>query len=150
VDYGGGNGLLSGALRMLGMDSTSYDPFHGENPSPPEGKFNFISAIEVFEHASRIDRLMDQLAALAADDCAIVFSTLLSDGKVNEVQRLQWWYAAPRNGHVSLFSRRSLDILSQRWGFKFGSFAAADASLHAFWRGAPAWARFIDQLAVTA
>jgi hypothetical protein len=148
LDFGGGSGLLSATLRNRGMDSASYDPFHGEHASLPDGKFNFISAFEVFEHASQIDRLMTQLVGLAADDCAIVFSTLLSDGRVNEVQRLQWWYAAPRNGHVSLFSRRSLGILGQRWGFAFGSFGAFNGSLHAFWRGRPEWALFIDQLVV--
>jgi hypothetical protein len=147
LDFGGGSGLLSATLRNRGMDSVTYDPFHGDHASLPDGKFNFISAFEVFEHASQIDRLMTQLAGLAADDCAIIFSTLLSDGRVNEVQRLQWWYAAPRNGHVSLWSRRSLKILGQRWGFEFGSFGAFNGNLHAFWRGRPEWALFIDQLA---
>lgn len=146
LDFGGGRGVLSATLRDRGMDSVSYDPFHGEGASLPEGKFNFISAFEVFEHASQIDRLMNELAGLAADDCAIVFSTLVSDGRVNEVQRLQWHYAAPRNGHISLFSQRSLEILGGRWGFEFGSFGGSSGSLHAFWRGRPAWAHFFDQL----
>jgi hypothetical protein len=148
LDFGGGSGLLSATLRNRGMDSTSYDPFHGEQASLPEGTFNFISAFEVFEHASQIDRLMNQLTSLADPDCAIVFSTVLSDGRVNDAQRLQWWYAAPRNGHVSLFTRKSLDILGQRWGFEFGSFGAFSGSLHAFWRGRPEWAVFVDQLAM--
>jgi 2-polyprenyl-3-methyl-5-hydroxy-6-metoxy-1,4-benzoquinol methylase len=148
LDFGGGSGLLSATLRQHGMDSVNYDPFHGDAVSLPDGKFNFISAFEVFEHASQIDRLMGQLFNLAAADCAIIFSTLLSDGQINEIQRLQWWYAAPRNGHVSLFSRRSLDILGRRWGFQFGSFDGYNGNLHAFWRGRPAWAHFIDQLAV--
>lgn len=147
LDFGGGSGLLSATLKARGMDSASYDPFHGEHESLPDGKFNFISAFEVFEHASRIDRLMTQLVELADEDCAIVFSTLLTDGRVDEFRRLQWWYAAPRNGHVSLYSRRSLEVLGQRWGLQFGSFAGVSGNLHAFWRGRPAWAHFIDQLA---
>jgi hypothetical protein len=35
-----------------------------------------------------------------------MFSTLLSDGNIKLGQKLTWWYASPRNGHISLFSRR--------------------------------------------
>ena len=38
----------------------------------------------------------------------MLFSTALSDGGLARNQRLRWWYASPRNGHISLFSHRSV------------------------------------------
>jgi hypothetical protein len=53
------------------------------------------------------------------------------------ITRLIWWYAAPRNGHISLFSRESLARLGAKQGLNFGSLIPDP---HVFWRGAPAWA----------
>jgi hypothetical protein len=40
----------------------------------------------------------------------VLFSTLLSDGEIVRGRPLRWWYAAPRNGHISLFSAQSLRL----------------------------------------
>ncbi len=65
----------------------------------------------------------------------------MSDGQVLPGRPLTWWYAAPRNGHVSLFSARSLGLLAARQGWATASFSA---DIHLFWRGDfPAWARHL-------
>jgi hypothetical protein len=56
-------------------------------------------------------------------------------------QRLSWPYVAPRNGHISLYSRESLVRLANRYHFGFGSF---NDNAHLFWRKTvPAWARSV-------
>jgi hypothetical protein len=84
-----------------------------------------------------VNQLMNQLGTLLADDGIIVFSTLLSDGQIKPNQRLSWWYAAPRNGHISLFSRKGLDTLAHKYGFRAGSFSSG---FHVFFKQVPAWA----------
>lgn len=138
VDYGGGNGLLSQLLRDLGWRSISYDPFvHGQLRPKELGQFELVTAFEVFEHVPDVQKLASELSSLLAEDGIILFSTLLSDGNLGPHQRLSWWYASPRNGHISLFSRDSLAILGAGHGLSFGSLSQ---SFHAYWKKIPAWA----------
>lgn len=138
LDYGGGNGMLSGLMGAAGFASESYDPFVNTDVDPRTlGAFDLITAFEVFEHVPDIATLMVNLSTLRKPDGIILFSTLASDGHVAPNKRLDWWYAAPRNGHISLFSKASLAHLAQRFGFNFGSF---NDNLHVLWTDAPPFA----------
>ncbi|APV52292.1 hypothetical protein BWI17_04755 [Betaproteobacteria bacterium GR16-43] len=138
LDFGGGNGLLSRLLREAGWQSTSYDPFVDRDVSLATlGRFDLITAFEVFEHVPDVQQLMASVASLLAPDGVVLFSTMASDGHLHAGQRIDWWYAAPRNGHISLYSRKSLDILAEQQGLKFGSF---NEGFHAYFRTIPAWA----------
>lgn len=140
LDYGGGDGSLSRLLREAGWRSASHDPFVDAGAGPDEpGGFAFITCFEVLEHVADPQELMRDLAARLAPQGLLMASTLLSDGELQPGRAPDWWYAAPRNGHISLFSSRSLRALAQRQGFNC---ASAQGLLHLFWRGAlPAWAR---------
>jgi len=141
LDYGGGNGLLAKLLRESNWQSTSYDPFVDRDVDIVTlGKFDLITAYEVFEHVPDVQQLMRNISALLSDDGIVLFSTLLSDGNIHANQRLTWWYAAPRNGHISLFSKNSLAILAQSHGFNLGSFSVG---FHVFFKTVPVWAKHI-------
>jgi len=146
LDYGGGNGLLSRLLRESNWNSSTYDPFvDRQRPVDSLGKFNLITAFEVFEHVPNAQELMTNLRTLLSPDGLILFSTLLSDGNIEAKKRLNWWYASPRNGHVSLFSRKSLEILAHNSNWKFGSFSTG---FHAFCASVPPpWAAHVIQIA---
>lgn len=139
LDYGGGAGLLSRLLDEAGWRSTSFDPFvQVDTDAASLGQFDLITAYEVFEHVPDPRDLVARLAALLAPSGLILFSTLVSDGQVVPGKRLDWWYAAPRNGHISLHTSRSLAILAGGAGLNF---ASASPGLHVYWRGRPpAWA----------
>lgn len=141
LDYGGGNGLLTSILKLSNWQSYSYDPFVDRNVNINQlGKFELITAFEVFEHVPDVRQLMENLRSLLSPDGIVLFSTLLSDGNIHSNQRLSWWYASPRNGHISLFSRDSLTILARNYGFNFGSFSVG---FHAFFTRVPPWANHI-------
>lgn len=141
LDYGGGRGLLSGLLREAGWNSASYDPFVDTTVAAGTlGVFNLITAFEVFEHVVDPNALMRQLKALLAPGGIVIFSTDLSDGKIVPGQRLTWWYAAPRNGHISLFSAASLGTLARNSGFTLCSFSHG---LHAMLTSIPEWATHV-------
>lgn len=138
LDYGGGSGVLSNALGKQGWNSRSYDPFpRNEQRISDLGKFNLISAFEVFEHVPDVNALMDNITSLMEDQCVVIFSTLLNDGQIQPHGRLSWWYASPRNGHISLFSKQSMVLLAERRGLQFGSF---DHTTHCLFNRLPAWA----------
>ena len=147
LDYGGGNGSLSALLKSSGWDSKTYDPYSSEKDTfEGLGKFNLITAFEVFEHAPNPNELMRQLIELKADDALILFSTLTSDGNIKPHQRLTWWYASPRNGHISLYSKKSLTILASRYHLQLGSFSPG---LHCYFSTVPAWAAHLMAAKVT-
>ena len=142
LDYGGGNGELSRRLTAAGWPSVSYDPLI--DAEPPQGPFDLVTSFEVFEHVPDVHRLMSDLNALTGDASVVLFSTMVSDSAVDPGARLSWNYAGPRNGHISLFSRRALQILAQRYGYAFGSF---DDGIHCFVRAVPAWASHLINMA---
>lgn len=138
LDYGGGNGRLSQELAKAGWQSTSYDPFIDNAGSRARlGKYNLITAFEVFEHVPDVQGLMKDLAGLLQPEGVILFSTLVSDGHIKPRERLTWWYASPRNGHISLFSRASLRLLARQYGFSLGSFSDG---FHILFIALPSWA----------
>jgi len=129
LDYGGSDGLLTQILRAWGWDSMSYDPMNAE--PFPDHQFNLVTAFEVFEHAPDPQELMRDMERLVLD--VMIFSTALNDGVEDPIG---WWYLAPRNGHVVLYSKRSLDSLLRRYGFWMVS---VDAVAHLGFRRIPPW-----------
>lgn len=137
LDYGGGYGLLSDLLGDAGWNSTSFDPFVNDDTDfAALGKFDLITAFEVFEHVPDPQALMRNLSDLITDDGMLLFSTMLSDGEIAPRKRLTWWYASPRNGHISLYASSSLKRLTGDFGFKLHSYSL---NFHACWRTRPAW-----------
>lgn len=119
LDFGAGYGLLVRRLRDLGLDYRYYDR-HCENlfaqgfeADPYAGdRFEIVTAFEVVEH---LEDPVTEVRRLLQCTSNLFFSTQLlpphRPGPNN------WWYYAPEFGqHVSIFSRRSLDILAERLG----------------------------------
>lgn len=145
LDFGGGGGLLSRILNDSGWNSTTYDPFVDQSIDPASlGQFDLITAFEVFEHVPDVVGLIQDLSRLLSPNGIVLFSTLISDGNISDSERLSWWYASPRNGHISLFSKRSLEILAGKEGFKFGSFSNV---FHALFKDVPPWASHLIRVA---
>lgn len=141
LDYGGGNKVLTTYLIKYKWNSSSYDPFIDKTINIKElGKYDLISAFEVFEHVPDVNIMMDELSILLKDDGAILFSTLLSDGNIEKNKALTWWYASPRNGHISLYSKDSLVSLAKKYNYNIGSF---NRGLHLFYKEIPVWAKHL-------
>lgn len=129
LDYGGGDGHLSRLLQDGGWNSVSYDPLVDEEL--PVETFDLVTAFEVFEHAPDPHKLMADLSTVCKD--VVVFSTVLND---SVEYPLDWWYLAPRNGHVALYSKRALGSLLRSGGFRLLS---VDAMAHLAYRRIPPW-----------
>ena len=123
LDFGGGNGVTAALLRNKGWAYDAFDPF-GLNEVKAEriGKYNLCSAFEVFEHLpDPVSSLKSLLDKAAPGRLMIIITTLVHDGFITDELRLTWWYAAPRNGHVSLFSQAALRALAGRFGLQLTS-----------------------------
>jgi hypothetical protein len=123
LDYGGGNGKLAESLRAAGFpEVTTYDPFVPSHSERPADRFECVLSFEVVEHSTDPSRSFAEMNESLMDPGLILFSTLLQPADIDRLG-LNWWYAGPRNGHVSLYSRASLAKLVHRFGLKLGSFS---------------------------
>lgn len=104
IDYGGGHGRTAQLLREQGVEAVSYDPFYSD-AALPDWRADIVTAFEVVEHVPGQRALFSTLLDLLVPGGVIVFSTLLQP----ETLEPDWWYASPRNGHVSFHTRASLD-----------------------------------------
>ncbi len=114
LDYGAGAGAFAERMAALGFrDVTSYDPF--SIPTRPTGRFDIVTCFEVIEHIpSPLAALID-IQSLLHDHGCIVLSEVIQPPDIDRV-RGNWWYIAPRNGHVSTFSDRTLAAMADRHG----------------------------------
>ncbi|OQX08253.1 MAG: hypothetical protein BWK80_48380 [Desulfobacteraceae bacterium IS3] len=137
LDYGGGDGNLARRLRSLGFAHVvSFDPFYDSaNPKPGE-KFNLVLAFEVAEHTPQPDLFFQEIVSFLDAEGIFLFSTLLQPENIAEIG-LNWWYAAPRNGHVSLYTKRSLEILAEKYKLIYISL---NEGFHCAFNRAPAFA----------
>ena len=138
LDYGGGSGVLAESLRTVGFPRVdTYDPFVPDFSKKPSDRFDCVVCFEVVEHATDPASLFADMNDTLDDLGIIIFSTLVQPADIDR-QGLNWWYAAPRNAHVSLYTKASLHRIGQRFGFYLGSFTE---SYHVFFRNIPDFAR---------
>jgi 2-polyprenyl-3-methyl-5-hydroxy-6-metoxy-1,4-benzoquinol methylase len=137
LDYGGGNGKLAELLREAGFArAETFDDFHPEQQARPAGPFNLVTCFEVFEHTPDPKALVAKLSAALADPGLVLFSTLLQPVNIDAID-VSWWYIGPRNGHISIHSKKSLATLLQSAGLTLGSF---NEGLHIAYRMLPEFA----------
>ena len=117
LDYGSGAGVWVDRMREQGFtDVTAYDPF--SSPERPEGLFDIITCFEVIEHSpSPLATLRDMAGMLAEGGCILFSQTPQPDDILT--RRGSWWYLAPRNGHVSVYTEETLAIMGRLLGLKF-------------------------------
>lgn len=134
LDFGGGNDMLCSILRDKGFaTAVSYDPIAPELTQRPEGKFDLVTCFETIEHMPDPLGGIAQIIEYSAEPGLIFFSTMLQPSDLN-LFGLSWWYAAPRNGHVAMFSKQALATAWGRFGYRTVSF---DSCTHFAFRTLP-------------
>jgi 2-polyprenyl-6-hydroxyphenyl methylase/3-demethylubiquinone-9 3-methyltransferase len=142
LDYGGGSGLTADLLRKQGFSAATYDPF-SEFDTIPTQPFDLISCFEVMEHVPCPKETVARMVSLLKDSGAILFGTLVQPAEFAAIG-LNWWYAAPRNGHMSLYSTLSLVHLFQPHGMRIRSF---NEGVHIAYREIPSFASHLLEAA---
>ena len=133
IDYGGGNGALAKRLSATGLRFLTHDPYGAsDDTSGLVGRFNVLTSFEVLEHTIDPHQTFDDLLRFGADRFIVIASTQCADGLVDEKSRLNWNYVAPRNGHVTVYSHRTLAELARRHQLDHLS---VSRGLHLFGRG---------------
>ena len=140
LDYGGGDGALAALLiGQHGMAAEVYDPFNPTCDVPPHRLFPLVTCFEVLEHTPDPRATIFEIAGLVQEEGIVVFSTLLHPKDFMQ-RGLDWWYVAPRNGHVTIYSAQALRALWTELGFQLVSHGD---NLYFAYRTPPAFARWL-------
>lgn len=138
LDFGGGNDVLCAELRAARFPvAVTYDPFVPEHAQRPQGTFDLVTCFETLEHMPDPVAGIGAIVATVAEPGLVLFSTLVQPQDFDAVG-IDWWYVGPRNGHVSLFSRKSLVHAWGGYGYHVVSF---NENLHIAFRTLPEFAK---------
>ena len=121
LDYGGGYGLFVRLMRDKGFDFYWFDRFcqnifaqEFELQENAQANLEVITAFELFEHLTNPRQEVKEIIDLCPN---ILFSTELLPE--DNPRPGQWWYYAPHAGqHISIYTRKSLEILASNYHLK--------------------------------
>jgi SAM-dependent methyltransferase len=140
LDFGGGNGQFAARLHNAGFSvADTYDPFMPPYDRRPMRRYDIVTCFETMEHSPDPVGTANEILAFLEDGGLIILSTLLQPSEFDKIG-LAWWYAGPRNGHVSLQSQKSFKHL---WVSKGLTLTSLNANMHFVFRSLPEFARGI-------
>ena len=121
LDFGCGmGGFLDVGRRSLGLNVWGTDiikPKVGAEHflNNLEGrKFDVITCCEVIEHFPQPRETFDFMRRHLKSPGVIAFQTCVWEPALGR----EFWYLGPHNGHISIYSRRALDIMFEEMGGK--------------------------------
>lgn len=114
LDYGSGEGFLTKRLNEIGyMNSYCYDPFHHPNKEILNKKFDLITCVEVVEHSYNINEIFKLFCDLLNPNGELIITTLFH----NQEPLDDWWYCAPRVGHILFFEEKGFCQFALKYNF---------------------------------
>ena len=122
LDFAGGGGIFVRLMRDLGLDFYWYDKYCSNwlangFEADLNKKYSAVTTFESFEHF--VDPLIEIKNLLTYSD-TIVFSTVLLP---TDLPSIDWWYYAFETGqHISFYSKKTLQIIAENFGYKFYNF----------------------------
>jgi hypothetical protein len=117
IDYGGGHGILTRAMRDQGYDFRWHDKYAQNHfargfEAQPQARHALLTCFEVWEHLADPGRDLSEFFAPAHD--FLLISTYLHHG-----HRENWWYYSCESGqHVAFFSDRTMRFVARRFGYE--------------------------------
>ncbi len=121
LDYGCGNGLLIEDFKKSGFKNVDgFDPYTEKYRNLPEkNKYNLITCIECIEHTSKPYFELDVMYRSLVNGGVVIVETSFTDIAEEEgIPINDFFYCSPQDGHSTIFSHHSLDLLFALKGFK--------------------------------
>jgi hypothetical protein len=132
-DYGGGAGVFADRMSRAGMRFHCVDPFGVDERLQGEGPRRFLTSFEVFEHFVDVEASLSEVFGLCGtDEFLAIVGTKTVPPRLGPGQLSQWYYAGPRNGHITFYTTRSMDLIAQRFGAEY---RAVSSGVHLFGKG---------------
>lgn len=111
LDFGCGAATVLAHL-LQDYNVTSYDPFFHPDPDVFSRRYDFIAAIEVFEHLYQPDQVLTELISCLDGHLGVM--TLLVTPSTDFAR---WWYRDDPT-HVGFFSPASFRWIQSHWKFE--------------------------------
>jgi hypothetical protein len=133
LDWGGGYGTFARMMRDKGFDFYTTDAYAQNVLAPSfdgdeKESYDLVTAFEVMEHL--VDPYADLLEVSKSND-RLFFTTQLLPETIPPPGN--WWYYAEGSGqHIAFHTKKSLQILGERLGYKVSS---NGDNYHLFHRG---------------
>jgi len=120
LDYGCGHGYLVKDLLNAGFKNVvGFDLFNPEfSQFPPKDKFHIVTMVEVAEHISSPFIEFEFINRCLLPGGVLMIETSFTDIAKEEGIKLEdFFYIAPQNGHSTIHSHHSLDLLMSMKGY---------------------------------
>lgn len=132
-DYGGGEGVFAKRMSQAGMRFRCVDPFGVDERPEGAGPERFLTSFEVFEHFVDLEASLSEAFGLCrTDEFLAIVGTKSVPAKLGRGQLSHWYYAGPRNGHITFYTHRSMELIAQRLGAEY---RAVSSGMHLFGKG---------------
>jgi hypothetical protein len=134
-DFGAGNGYLSKKLKEKKFNVLAYEPFIQKDTYLDKSYYcntpfnaDVLLMVEVFEHFTNAFEEIRRIISDFHNPNLIILTTNLTDNATKPIE--EWFYLDPDSGHFTLWSKKSLTLLGEMFGYKFISYD--NAFLHIF------------------
>lgn len=121
LDYGGGYGIFTRLMRDNGFDFYWYDKYatnlvaRGFEGKMSNKKYEAITSFENFEH---FEHPLEDIEKIFSLTDFLIFSTDLVSIPAPATDK--WWYYCLEHGqHISLFSKKSLEYIANKYNYYF-------------------------------
>jgi len=121
LDFGCGHGYFVNDLHKSGyVNAVGYDAFNEEyNRLPKYNKFHLVTMTEVCEHISHPFLEFDFIYKCLLPGGVIMIETSFTNiAEEDGIKMEDFFYIAPQNGHSTIHSHHSLDLLMATKRFK--------------------------------
>jgi SAM-dependent methyltransferase len=120
LDFGGGLGYFSRALRLFGYDAQTRDPVYDGTGRVGRGsdRFDTIVGHHVLEHAREPGELLEQLRAQLAPEGTLILAVPNAGSLGYRQKGTAWVWSQPPYVHVHHFTAPGLRALAERHGFE--------------------------------
>lgn len=119
LDYAGGLGVFTRAMRDIGFNYYWHDPYtKNEVARGFEGsldiKYDILSTFESFEHFAHPNEELEKMLKLSD---SILFTTdLVPEKGISK----EWWYIAAEHGqHIAFHTKKSFKVMASRYGLYY-------------------------------
>lgn len=115
LDFGGGLGYLSAALRELGFDSLTYDPY--ANTDDPGTGWDAVIGLHMLEHGNDPGAVLERMKARLRPGGLLLLAVPNFDAAGYRRFGMAWVWAQPPIVHVFHFTESGLRRLLEKHGF---------------------------------
>lgn len=120
LDYGGGYGIFVRMMRDVGHRFLWTDKYSDNLVAKgfeyTEGKVDFVTAFELFEH---FDNPLQEFENLLTYSKNLLISTTIYEEEHGYPDK-EWWYYAPHAGqHVVFYHKKTFEYLADKYGLHY-------------------------------